>query len=153
MNIRTAKRIRRAGAVLFLLYLLVLVYLMFFFEAYDRNMANRRYLYNLVPFREIRRFILYRESLGFSVVAANLFGNIVGFIPFGFILPLIYKKRRKWQLITLLTMEFSLLIEILQLVLRVGSCDVDDMILNTLGGLLGYLLFYVCNKIRRKIDG
>jgi len=153
LEIRTAKRIRRIGTILFLLYILVLVYLMFFFEAYDRNMENRRYLYNLVPFREIRRFIVYRETLGFSAVAGNLIGNIAGFMPFGFILPILYKKRRNWRHVTLLTMEFSLLIEIIQLVLRVGCCDVDDIILNTFGGLLGYILFYICNRIRRKIDG
>ena len=95
MKIETATRIRRLGKILFLLYLLVLIYLMFFFEAYDRTMENRRYLYNLVPFREIRRFILYRETLGFTVVLENVIGNIVGFIPYGFILPLIYKSKRK----------------------------------------------------------
>lgn len=153
MEIRTAKRIRRTGAILFLLYILVLAYLMFFFEAYDRNMADRHYLYNLVPFREIRRFIMYRETLGFSAVAGNLIGNVVGFVPFGYILPILYKKRRNWRDIVLLTMELSLLIEIIQLVLRVGCCDIDDIILNTFGGWLGYILFYICNIIRRKVDG
>ncbi len=153
MEIRTAKKIRWLGKALFLLYLLVLVYLMFFFEAYDRNMEDRRYLYNLVPFREIKRFIMYRETLGLLVVAENLIGNIAGFVPYGFILPLIYKNKRRLWVITLLTMEFSLFIELTQLVLKVGSCDVDDIILNTCGGMLGYGLFYVCNRIRRKIDG
>ena len=153
MTIETATRIRRLGKILFLLYLLVLIYLMFFFEAYDRTMENRRYLYNLVPFREIRRFILYRETLGFTVVLENVIGNIVGFIPYGFILPLIYKSKRKWWIILLLTMEFSLFIELTQLVLRVGSCDIDDVILNTFGGVMGYGLFSLCNRIRRKMDG
>lgn len=153
MKIETAKKIRWLGKVLFLLYLLVLVYLMFFFEAYDRTMQNRRYLYNLIPFREIRRFIVYRETLGVSVVVENLIGNVVGFMPYGFILPLIYKSKRKLWMITLLTMEFSLFIEMTQLLLKVGICDVDDILMNTLGGMLGYGLFTVCNKIRRKIDG
>ena len=153
MKIETATRIRRLGKILFLLYLLVLIYLMFFFEAYDRTMENRRYLYNLVPFREIRRFILYRETLGFTVVLENVIGNIVGFIPYGFILPLIYKSKRKWWIILLLTMEFSLFIELTQLLLKVGSCDIDDAafaltqkLLQALGESKGCNVFWVMWK-------
>ena len=47
----------------------------------------------------------------------------------------------------------SLFIESVQLLTRVGSFDVDDLILNTLGGILGYVLFYILNKIRRMFDG
>ena len=47
----------------------------------------------------------------------------------------------------------SLTIEITQLLTRVGSFDVDDLILNTAGGIAGYLLFYIMNKIRSKWDG
>ena len=133
--------------------MLAVVYLMFFFEKYDRTLADRQYLFNLVPFREIRRFIRYRDVLGTSVVVENLIGNIIGFVPFGYILPLIYKNKRKFWLITLLTAEFSLFIELTQLMLRVGSCDIDDIILNTCGGMLGYGLFFISNRIRRKIDG
>ena len=153
MEIRTANKIRKIGKILFLLYMLAVVYLMFFFEKYDRTLADRQYLFNLVPFREIRRFIKYRDVLGTSVVVENLIGNIIGFVPFGYILPLIYKNKRKFWLITLLTAEFSLFIELTQLLLRVGSCDVDDIILNTCGGMLGYGLFFISNRIRRKIDG
>ncbi len=153
MKIETAKRIRWLGTISFLAYLCLLVYLMFFFEGYGRTTENRQYMYNLIPLQEIRRFLVYRRVLGYRVVLENLLGNIVGFIPYGFILPLIYKSKRKLWIITLLTMEFSLMIELTQLVLKVGSCDVDDVILNTLGGMLGYGLFSICNKIRRKIDG
>ena len=96
---------------------------------------------------------MYRDVLGTSVVIENLIGNIIGFVPFGYILPLIYKNKRKFWLITLLTEEFSLFIELTQLMLRVGSCDIDDIILNTCGGMLGYGLFFISNRIRRKIDG
>ena len=153
MEIRTANKIRKIGKILFLLYMLAVVYLMFFFEKYDRTLADRQYLFNLVPFREIRRFIVYRDVLGTSVVIENLIGNIIGFVPFGYILPLIYKNKRKFWLITLLTAEFSLFIELTQLMLRVGSCDIDNIILNTCGGMLGYGLFFISNRIRRKIDG
>ena len=48
---------------------------------------------------------------------------------------------------------FSLFVESVQLVSKVGSFDVDDLLLNTLGGVLGYILFLICNIIRRKCYG
>ena len=59
------------------------------------------------------------------------------------------KNRSLWR-IALLTFDFSFAVEVIQLVGKVGSFDVDDLMLNTLGGILGYLLFVVLNWIRRK---
>lgn len=47
----------------------------------------------------------------------------------------------------------SLTIEVIQLLTKVGCFDVDDMILNTLGAALGYGIYAVCDRIRRKING
>ena len=44
----------------------------------------------------------------------------------------------------------SLGVEVMQLITRVGSFDVDDIFLNTLGGVLGYIIFVICNAIRRR---
>lgn len=148
-----AKIIRRISWVLFIFYILGLIYFMFLSEAYGRTIADRSYHYNLIPFKELKRFITYRKSLGTFAVVSNIFGNIIGFIPFGYILAIISKKRRKFSVIGLLSFQLSLSIEILQLLLKVGSFDVDDLMLNTLGGLIGYLLFWISNKIRRKYDG
>jgi glycopeptide antibiotics resistance protein len=63
--------------------------------------------------------------------------------------------RKAWK-VALLSFEISVLIEVSQLIFQVGCFDVDDMILNTLGGLLGYLLFraaysvYLCIETRHK---
>lgn len=149
----TAKKIRRIGYALFLIYLALLIYFVLFAEGYGRTIAGREYRYNLVPLKEISRFIKYRYQLGPVAVALNLIGNIIAFVPFGMILPIIDKSSRKFYLVALLSFQLSLVIELAQLVLKVGSCDVDDIILNTLGGCLGYLMFYILNKIRRKICG
>ena len=53
--------------------------------------------------------------------------------------------------VVLLSLELSLTVEILQLVAKVGSFDVDDLLLNTLGGLVGYVCFVVAVSIRRKV--
>ena len=70
-------------------------------------------------------------------------------MPMGFVLPII--TNRNWGIIKVTVMTFlaSLFVEVLQLVSKLGSCDVDDLILNTLGGILGYLLFVICRGIYR----
>ena len=118
-----------------------------------RAAAGRTYSYNLKPFKEILRFWNNRESLGMLAVVLNLAGNVMAFMPFGAILPVLSRPARGAFQITMLSLEFSFLIECFQLMLRVGSFDVDDMILNTLGGFLGYLVFAVCDKMRRKHYG
>ena len=153
MKNETKRRIRICGAFLFFCYLLALTYFLFFSEGFGRASAGREYAYNLHPFREIRRFWVYREKLGLFAVICNLAGNVAGFIPFGMILPVIWRKTDSFFRIMLLVFEFSLCVEIIQLVWKVGSFDVDDLILNTLGSVIGYLLFSLCNVVRRKIYG
>ena len=99
------------------------------------------------------RFWVYRKQLGFAAVFTNLVGNVAGFLPFGFILPVITEKMRSGLLITLAGFGLSLTVEVIQLITRVGCFDVDDMILNTAGAALGYLLFFICDHLRRKIYG
>ncbi|MFL6557453.1 MAG: VanZ family protein, partial [Bacillus sp. (in: firmicutes)] len=59
--------------------------------------------------------------------------------PFGFIIPLLAKRFQKLSAVTLATFCLSLTFELLQLVFEFGSFDVDDLILNTSGGIIGYL--------------
>lgn len=152
MTKETARRIRVVGGLLFLTYMLMLFYFLFFAESYGRTGAEE-YRYNLMPFQEIRRYLLYPDILGASAVVTNLIGNVIGFLPFGAILPVLNRNTRSFWKILLLSFEFSALIEVTQLITRVGSFDVDDIILNTIGGVLGYLIFAVCNCLRRKYYG
>lgn len=135
---------------LFLVYFLVLFYFLFFSEKMGRTNAERAYHYNLIPFREIYRFLAYRQVLGWKAVALNIWGNILAFMPFGLFLPLYAKRCRRWWVTVLYSFELSLLAEILQLLLKVGSFDVDDLFLNTIGGLTGYLVYKAVICFRRK---
>lgn len=129
------------GWCLFIVYLLALAYFLFFAEATGRTFSDRTYQYNLILFHEIRRFIIYRRQLGFAAVVLNLVGNVIAFVPFGVFLPLLIKRTRSFVKTVLLGFEFSLFVEIVQLFGKVGSFDVDDILLNTLGVMGGYLLF------------
>lgn len=154
MKDSTKRKIKHIGVMLFLLYVLLLVYFLFFFEEYGRVAAEERvYRYNLIPFLEICRFWIYREQLGVLAVFSNIFGNVIGFIPYGFILPVIAHKCRSGFFIILSGFSLSLVVEVVQLVTKVGCFDVDDLILNTLGAAIGYGMFAVCNYLRRRHYG
>lgn len=133
--------------IIFIVYIAALVYFVFFAEMFGRADFSRQYRYNLVPFKEIKRFIHYYHQLGFAAVMLNLAGNVVAFMPFGFCLPMVTEHRTKFVTVFLCTFGLSLSIELIQLVSRVGSCDVDDLILNTLGGVLGYICFCLLKRI------
>lgn len=150
----TKKLIRSLGAMLFLLYVLLLVYFLFFSEEYGRGAeAEHVYHYNLIPFREIIRFWKYKDVVGENAFYLNVLGNMIGFLPFGFILPIIQPKMNRFGLIVLSGFLLSLFVEVIQLFTMVGRFDVDDLLLNTVGALVGYLLFAVCNQIRRNYYG
>ena len=82
----------------------------------------------------------------------NLVGNIVAFLPFGFFLPILYPRCRSFLRTVFFSFECSLIVETIQLVSKVGSFDVDDMLLNTVGGALGCLIFHWMNRIRREYE-
>lgn len=148
MDANKGKR-RMTAILLFVVYFAVLFYFLFFSERMGRNFSEREYHYNLVPFKEISRFLTYRESLGMKAVLLNVVGNVIAFVPFGIFLPIFSIRCRKIWLTIYYSFELSLLVELLQLVTRVGSFDVDDLILNTLGGMIGFLLYLLGRQIYR----
>jgi len=146
--IRNTTRNQKLGWVLFIAYLALLVYFMFFAESFGRDPVQRDYAYNLELFKEIRRFYHYRNQLGLKAFLMNVVGNVIAFMPCGFFLPIVSRRGRKWYNAVLLVFGLSLCIEVTQLVFKVGSFDVDDLLLNTSGGVLGYLINRVIQRIR-----
>lgn len=142
------KVIRRATGLLLILYLAVLIYVCFFSERYGRNIISDHFRYNLEPFKEIHRFFAYKDILGAKAFIINMFGNVLAFAPFGFMIAVVSPGMRHFYKAVAMTFVLSLVIETIQLVCRVGAFDVDDLILNTFGGLLGYMVFALTNKVR-----
>ena len=153
-NFENEKTHRILGAVLFVLYLVLLTYFLFFAEEMGRSPdARAEYSYNLTLFKEIRRFLLYRNILGWRAVFLNIFGNVLAFMPFGFFLPVIWVRTRHWYITVLLSFAMSLLVETMQLVGKVGSFDVDDLLLNTIGGFAGYIIFVLARGVWERYSG
>lgn len=145
LNRKTREIIRVLLWIFFIIYMVALTYFLFFSERFGRVMGGE-YRYNLQLFREIRRFIVYRKEVGFTSFMINIVGNVVAFVPFGFILPAISPRNRKFLNIALLSFELTLSIEIMQLILQVGTFDVDDIFMNLMGGMIGYILFAIGHR-------
>lgn len=150
MKAKNRKRVRTLGKILFIFYIGFLLYFLIFSDWYGRTGGMNEYHYNLVLFQEIKRFWIYRERLGW-VSFANLFGNVLIFMPFGFFMPMA-SRYRSFFLTLFYSFGLSLLVETFQLITKVGSFDVDDLLLNTVGGVIGYIFFVICNTIRRWHD-
>lgn len=101
---------------------------------------------NLIPLRKSWQLLRYYvHNHLWAAVWVNFPGNIIMFMPVGFFAGLLSDKPRWWKG-TLLTAGVSLCIEIFQLFVSRGT-DVDDLILNTLGGLLGHLAFRAFHRL------
>lgn len=141
---------RCISIIFFTAYMCVLIYFLFFAESMGRSYTLSTYHYNLMPFREIKRYIVYADVLGTRAVWLNIAGNVVAFIPFGlFIIPVTGRRIGIPEAIVLAA-DLSIAVEIVQLIVRVGSFDVDDIILNTLGGAAGVLLYKLFIRIEGK---
>ncbi len=132
--------------ILLAIYLAGIVYFLLFAKLMGREQIGRTYSYNLEPLKEIKRFVNNTGTLGIRTVILNIVGNIVGFMPLGFLLPFAFPKMRGIILITLTSFTATLLVETCQLVSRTGSFDVDDLLLNTIGGVLGYFVYWIVVK-------
>ena len=119
-----------------ILYLLLVGYLFIVVSATIlRKTGSFRREYNLHLFRA------WLEAWNnFSVKNwANVLLNVAMFVPMGAMLPLLWKKCRKWYITIPIGFGTSLAIELVQLAISRGICDVDDLFANTLGAVLGFL--------------
>lgn len=124
-------------------YAVMLVWLLFFYQDHNYSRLSRQPLGepNLSALKNIRYyfFVLFQTPHGFTVksqVVINLLGNILLFVPAGYLIPITFRLPNK-VVFMLGAMLIILCIELLQWVSRVGVFDVDDILLNTLGCLIG----------------
>ncbi len=108
---------------------------------------------NLIPFKTISNYMtaLQNGNVSKSVVRNNLVGNFILFLPMGYFLPIVMEKRN-FFITESMVLVIIALVEVLQLISGLGSFDVDDIILNFAGSVIGYGIFYFTNKCIRKTD-
>lgn len=100
---------------------------------------------NYIPFSSLLELIRTGDSI---IIIRNIIGNIIMFMPFGFLLPIILKKVNNFKKIITFSFIFSLGIEVLQFLIssityNYKITDIDDIILNVLGGILGFIIFKI----------
>ncbi len=105
---------------------------------------------NILPFRTIKGYLTGTFYVSRSVVLKNILGNIGLFIPLGIYLQLLKKDKRIFVSIFFVII-ISLSVEIIQFVLAIGAADIDDILLNCAGGIIG-ILFYRLLSILIKND-
>lgn len=105
---------------------------------------------NFTLFKTIKMYINYSYMLNSF---ENLAGNIVVFIPFGFLLPYVLKGAAKFPVLLLNAFLFVLGIEVFQLFSAFGAFDVDDILLNCFGASLGWLMYWVWERRKNRVEG
>jgi len=95
---------------------------------------------NLVPFKTILPYLL--GEMGLLIGAINLLGNIVLLIPVGFLVPFVIRNMT-WKKTLAVAVAAGFVIEGMQVVLHLGIFDIDDVILNAIGVMIGYWVFAI----------
>ncbi len=131
---------------LFLFIFIVLKFHGSFYEIYDRikslkyNRESGIWNCNMVLFKNIKAEMEYVNNFW---ALKNLMGNVVVFVPLGFLIPFTFPGFSKFYR-TFLICEFTILfIEIIQFITMLGFFDVDDIFLNSLGCVTGYAGFKI----------
>ncbi|MCI9140323.1 VanZ family protein [bacterium 1XD42-8] len=145
-------KIFRILLYLYLLFLFIVVVMKFYGDVskvIDRQaliMADKRDgldNINLIPFATIVPYLkLFRKSFAYTNILANLFL----FVPMGFIIPEAYPKLCTYKRTIGISLCIIVMIELFQYVTCLGFCDIDDVILNSIGVSGGYIIFYIWEK-------
>ena len=144
-------RQRSVFLTLWCVYLFLLIYILLM---YQRQLDFSWWVYggwstlmswmaeriNLIPFRTISRYLLTMNyATGMRSVLINIGGHMVLFSPLGFFLPRLRPWFQSWLIFSVSVLGLITVLEFLQLVSMSGSFDVDDILLNVFGALLGFI--------------
>jgi glycopeptide antibiotics resistance protein len=130
--------------ILFFIYSWLMIWEVFI-GPYRSYSSVRRY--NIYPLKTIRDYLVNSDQYNFSILFINLAANIVTFIPLGFFTCILFKRFNNLTSIAIFSVLITTIIEVMQFTLNVGVCDIDDIILNTLGCIIGFVL----NKMMRYV--
>lgn len=137
----------------FLVYLLILSNLLFggyrtfdFGDLWNRDWGlYLQYSANLIPFRSIGEYIrrFMDHSMNYDIILQNLLGNLLLFMPMAVFLPCAFHRMYRFRYLAPVMAGILVLVEVVQLVFRLGSLDVDDFILNFFGAMLAFGFIHI----------
>lgn len=113
---------------------------------------NNHYNFSLINLKPFNKFAEIKDAAGrymIRYIVREVYGNILLFAPLGFLLPLVWKKQEKFWALLVSGISISLAIEVIQLALPMRATDIDDVILNTCGALIGYVIYIIVRKLSK----
>lgn len=160
-NYAQKKRVREFWIKLLLvIYLLFLVSIIFFsneyrIESYVQIFSKEHFnSINIIPLKTMSNY--FTGDIAFRTVSINLLVNSILLSPFAFFVIILYNNKIKnWRTFTILILIVSIIIEILQFLTCTGVADIDDVILNTLGTVIIYLILhlkFIKNILKKVLD-
>ncbi len=142
-------RRRKATGLLFGAYCLMMLWLLFLRRIGAGPGVGQ---FNLQPMETVIRYLWVlrhsQDPAQYGNAMANLFGNVGLFLPLGAFLPILFSRLRKFWTFFLWSVLVILTLELMQAVTGLGTCDVDDVILNLAGTTLGWLLWRLFPKFQ-----
>jgi glycopeptide antibiotics resistance protein len=145
--INFARFYKAASLLLAPFYLLSFFYIEFYKDIPFWGIGHRRRVLNLIPLI-VSLLPSFGDPVTLTWVLVGLFANLLLFAPVGFYLPQLWGRLKAPALIGLIA-ALSVLSEAVQYIFALGFCDIDDVILNVLGGVLGLLVYRRLEKAYR----
>ena len=132
-------RQRNLTKILFIIYIVILVWILLFKMSFSIDELYKSRSIKLIPF-------MGSVVVNGKVYISEIIDNILVFIPVGIYVCML---KEDWPILKKISVGFfiSLGIEVLQFILAIGATDITDIIGNTLGGIIGILVFYLLSKV------
>lgn len=134
-------KLQRNAAIILSLYVVILLYFTVLGRYSHEEYENRIYFYY-----SYRRLIEHYDSQSMRQILLN----IAMLIPVGFLMPMTINFKGKYLKTIGISLLLIIVIELLQMLTKTGSCEVDDIINNLLGALLGMALYHMVFKLFKK---
>ena len=147
---------RPALWTVFIIYCFILVYVLFLSRGTRVGFTYAEYMQrftNFIPFKTIIEYVQRYSNGYWRLATLNLLGNLALFVPMGMALPCLFKKLNRFWKVILTVLGMVVIIELVQGLLRVGSIDIDDVIFNVVGAMIGYeiIAIPIINKFLKRI--
>lgn len=134
-------------SISFIFYLVALIDILFIEpRVFQPNMQFLQYIRqwtNIIPFKNISTYVkaLFNGRINMDTILRNLVGNFMLFLPMGIYLPYFIKRIGKINVYCICLIVALFMVELVQLIGRIGVFDIDDIILRFIGAFVGYLIW------------
>lgn len=142
MEMKKEKILNSLFLGVFAFYVLVVLYIVLFFRTGSFEYQG----VNLIPFKSIKEGLNVHDGISYHLVDLQVWGNVLMFVPAG-IFAMAFSKKEHFLTAFFEILSVSILIEIVQFIFHKGALDIDDVILNGLGGFLGIIFYFILRKI------